>query len=147
MLRSALVMSWQLWTAFGIFLGFAANVIVTNWRLQLASAFIPALPLALGIFFCPESPRWLVKKGRYQQAYRSLKRLRFIELQAARDLYTIHYQYMEEIRLNKPSSFFGRISELFTIPRVRRATLAAHTVMLAQQMCGELGVNRGEGYD
>lgn len=40
------VMSWQLWTAFGIFLGFAANVIVIDtgsiaWRLQLGSAFIP----------------------------------------------------------------------------------------------------------
>lgn len=51
-------MGWQLWTAFGIFLGFAANVIVENtgkiaWRLQLGSAFIPALPLACGILFCP----------------------------------------------------------------------------------------------
>lgn len=40
------VMSWQLWTAFGIFLGFAANVIVIDtgaiaWRLQLGSAFLP----------------------------------------------------------------------------------------------------------
>lgn len=39
-------MSWQLWTAFGIFLGFAANVVVIDtgsiaWRLQLGSAFIP----------------------------------------------------------------------------------------------------------
>jgi hypothetical protein len=29
-IRGALVMGWQLWTAFGIFLGFAANVIVEN---------------------------------------------------------------------------------------------------------------------
>jgi len=135
-IRGALVMSWQLWTAFGIFLGFAANLIVTNWRLQLGSAMIPAVPLAFGIYFCPESARWLVKKGRYQKAFKSLKRLRFSELQAARDLYTIHYQYTEETKLAKPSTFFGRITELFTIPRVRRATLAAHTVMLAQQMCG-----------
>lgn len=51
-------MSWQLWTAFGIFLGFAANVIVQDtgaiaWRLQLGSAFIPAVPLAIGIWFTP----------------------------------------------------------------------------------------------
>lgn len=59
-IRGALVMGWQLWTAFGIFLGFAANVIVEDtgpiaWRLQLGSAFIPAVPLAIGIFFCPGS--------------------------------------------------------------------------------------------
>lgn len=44
-------MSWQAWTALGIFLGFAANLIVQQtgeiaWRLQLGSAFIPAVPLA-----------------------------------------------------------------------------------------------------
>ncbi len=59
-IRGALVMGWQLWTAFGIFLGFCANVVVADvgkiaWRLQLGSAFIPALPLALFIWFCPES--------------------------------------------------------------------------------------------
>lgn len=37
--RGALVMSWQMWTAFGIFLGTAVNVGVfyhpLNWRLML----------------------------------------------------------------------------------------------------------------
>lgn len=33
------------------------------WRLQLGSAFIPAVPLLLGIFFATESPRWYMKKG------------------------------------------------------------------------------------
>jgi MFS family permease len=33
-------------------------------------------------------------------------------------------------------SYFQTFRELFTIPRVRRATLAAYTTMLAQQLCG-----------
>jgi MFS family permease len=58
-IRGGLVMSWQLWTAFGIFLGYSANLAVYQvgaiaWRLQLGSAFIPAVPLVLGIWFCPE---------------------------------------------------------------------------------------------
>jgi hypothetical protein len=40
------------------------------WRLQLGSAFIPAVPLVLGIYFCPESPRWLMKKGKFHKAYK-----------------------------------------------------------------------------
>jgi MFS family permease len=61
-IRGGLVMSWQVWTAFGIFLGTSANLAVKDvgaiaWRLQLASAFIPAVPLVIGIYFCPESPR------------------------------------------------------------------------------------------
>ena len=34
------------------------------------------------------------------------------------------------------SRYLTRIKQLFTIPRVRRATLAAFVVMIAQQMCG-----------
>jgi MFS family permease len=154
-IRGALVMSWQLWTAFGIFLGFAANVIVQDvgknaWRLQLGSAFIPAVPLAVGIWFTPgehildgrglrltaptlESPRWLLKKGRHAQAYKSLLRLRFTSLQAARDLYYISAQLDEEAKILKADSFLRRLQELFVIPRVKRATWAAFTVMLGQQ--------------
>ncbi|PWN22582.1 hypothetical protein BCV69DRAFT_246728 [Microstroma glucosiphilum] len=140
-IRGALVMSWQLWTAFGIFLGFAANVIVAGagaitWRLQLASAFIPALPLAAMIYFCPESPRWLIKKNRYPQAFRSLCRLRHNKIQAARDLYYIHAMIVEEAKIIKGETFIKRAIELFTIPRVRRATVASGVVMLGQQMCG-----------
>lgn len=57
-IRGALVMSWQMWTAFGIFLGLCANLAVENagritWRLQLGSAIVPTIPLLLGIYFCP----------------------------------------------------------------------------------------------
>ncbi|GME57125.1 putative sugar transporter protein [Neofusicoccum parvum] len=140
-IRGGLVMSWQMWTAFGIFLGFCANLAVYNtgdiaWRLQLGSAFIPAVPLVVGIYFCPESPRWLMKKGRYAKAYRSLVRLRNTPLQAARDLYYVHAQLAIESEIIGKSNYVTRFFELFTIPRVRRATLASFVVMLAQQMCG-----------
>ncbi|KAF5389506.1 hypothetical protein D9757_004345 [Collybiopsis confluens] len=140
-IRGGLVMSWQLWTAFGIFLGVSANLALFRvgtiaWRLQLGSAFIPAIPLVIGIYFCPESPRWYMKKDRYHDAFKSLKRLRNTELQAARDLYYVHRQLQEEFAVLKGSSYFSRFFELFTIPRVRRATLASFVVMIAQQMCG-----------
>lgn len=106
------------------------------WRLQLGSAFIPAVPLVIGVYFCPESPRWYIKKGRYQDAFGSLCRLRNTPLQAARDLYYIHAQITEEARIIGKNNYVTRFVELFTIPRVRRATLASFVVMLAQQMCG-----------
>lgn len=66
-IRGALVMSWQLWTALGIFLGTCANLAMVNvgkyaWRYQLGSALIPAIPLLILIPFCPESPRWLISE-------------------------------------------------------------------------------------
>lgn len=140
-IRGGLVMSWQMWTAFGIFLGFCANLALFRagkiaWRLQLGSAFIPAVPLLIGIYFCPESPRWYMKKGRYKEAYVSLCRLRNTPLQAARDLYYIHAQLTIEAEIIGRNNYVTRFFQLFTIPRVRRATLASFVVMIAQQMCG-----------
>ncbi|KAL1407800.1 hypothetical protein Q8F55_007235 [Vanrija albida] len=140
-IRGALTMGWQLWVCFGIFLGFAANVVVKDvgriaWRLQLSSAFIPALPLALGIFFAPESPRWLMKKGRKADAYAAFNRLRLHPVIAARDLYYSYVLYEEERAQARGASYLSRLADCFRIPRIRRANLAASTVMLAQQMCG-----------
>jgi hypothetical protein len=128
-----------MWTAFGIFLGFCANLAVYQvgeiaWRLQIGSAFIPAVPLTIGIYFCPESPRWYIKKNRYREAYNSLLKLRWTPLQAARDLYYIHAQLQVESDIIGKSNYVSRFMELFTIPRVRRATLASFVVMIAQQM-------------
>ncbi|KAB5583687.1 hypothetical protein GE09DRAFT_947106, partial [Coniochaeta sp. 2T2.1] len=141
LIRGALVMSWQLWTAFGILLGTCANLAVGKtgaiaWRLQLGSAFIPALPLLFLIYLCPESPRWYMKKNRYVNAHKSLLKLRNHPIQAARDLYYIHCQLEIEKGIMGKSNYVTRFIQLFTIPRVRRATVASGVVMLAQQMCG-----------
>ncbi|TGO10866.1 hypothetical protein BTUL_0123g00080 [Botrytis tulipae] len=146
-IRGGLVMSWQVWTAAGIFLGTCANLVFVHsgalaWRLQFGSALVPAIPLVIGIYFCPESPRWLLKKGNVPKAYRSLLRLRNSPLQAARDLYSIQAQLdyedrlLEQSGLAKNGNMFTRFIELFTVPRLRRATQASGIVMIAQQMCG-----------
>ncbi|KAK3703563.1 hypothetical protein LTR37_014410 [Vermiconidia calcicola] len=147
MIRGGLVMSWQVWTAFGILLGTSANLAVKDvgdiaWRLQLGSAFIPAVPLCIGIFFVPESPRWLMSKGRHTKAYKSLLRFRGTKLLAARELFFVHAQMqaeealVEQAGLAVNATFFTRLVEIFTIPRIRRATQASGIVMIAQQMCG-----------
>lgn len=140
-IRGALVMSWQMWTAFGIFLGTAFNLAVynvadINWRLMLGAPFLPAVPLLLLIYTCPESPRWYMKKGRYPDAWKSMLQLRHDAIQVARDMYYISAQLDIENELIGKTNYVSRFTQLFTIPRVRRANLAAFTVMIAQQMCG-----------
>ncbi|KAK5718239.1 hypothetical protein LTR17_015757 [Elasticomyces elasticus] len=140
-IRGALVMFWQLWVVIGIFLGFAANVIFKDtgaiaWRLQLGSAFIPSFIPLCGIWFCPESPRWLMKHGKHDKAFRSMNRLRAHPIIAARDYYYSYVLYNEELKLSGNSNYFSRLRDCFTVPRIRRANYGASTVMLAQQMCG-----------
>lgn len=62
-IRGGLVTSFQLWVAFGTMFGFSSNLVFKDigplaWRFQLAAAFAPAVPLAILVWFCPESPRW-----------------------------------------------------------------------------------------
>ncbi|KAL8760558.1 MAG: hypothetical protein Q9184_003269 [Pyrenodesmia sp. 2 TL-2023] len=139
--RGALVMFWQLWVVAGIFLGFCANVIVKDtgdisWRLQLGSAFIPSFVLGLGIYFCPESPRWLMKHGKHAKGFRSMNRLRAHPIIAARDFYYSNVIYVEELKVARGAGYFARMRDIFTVPRIRRANYGASTVMIGQQMCG-----------
>ncbi|UKZ58066.1 hypothetical protein TrVGV298_011931 [Trichoderma virens] len=138
---------WSRHVLASIFLGTCANLAVGKvgdiaWRLQLGSAFIPAVPLVIGTYFCPESPRWYMKKGKHEKAWQSLLRLRNNPIQAARDLYYIQCLLdqeellVEQAGLKVTNNMFTRFIELFTIPRIRRATWASGIVMIAQQMCG-----------
>ncbi|CAK5263294.1 unnamed protein product [Mycena citricolor] len=143
-IRGSLVMMWQMWTAFGIMLGDLVDVAfyfvgdkphVTglNWRLMLGSAGIPALLVCIQVWWAPESPRWLIGRGRYREAYQELNRLRFTPVQAARDLYYIHVLLEEE---KKIISGRNRLWEMFSIARNRNAAIASFVVMFGQQFCG-----------
>lgn len=121
--------------------GYSANAIVARtgkiaWRLQIGSAFIPAIPLVLFIYMCPESPRWLMARSRYAEAFSAFRKHNHSDLQAARELYYAHCLMQVEDELKGSNSWLNRYKELFTIPRCRRATQAAFVTMLSQQLCG-----------
>jgi hypothetical protein len=62
-IRGALVMMWQMWTAFGIMLGNIMGVAFgglapdLGWRLMLGSTVVLPLIVCAQVYFCPESPR------------------------------------------------------------------------------------------
>ncbi|KAJ4545633.1 hypothetical protein HRR78_006355 [Exophiala dermatitidis] len=142
-IRGSISVSYQMWTAFGIFLGFCANAAVYNygdsaWRLQLAGPVVPTIPLLLLVYMCPESPAWYIKNNnRYDLAFRSLRKLRNSDLQAAKEIFSTYLQRRSQAKPGAAGkSLFRRLPELFTIPRIRRATVASYVVMLSQQLCG-----------
>lgn len=51
------------------------------------------------------------------------------------DIQTVRVSESEKHYANR-ARYFTRFKQLFTIARVRRATLASFVVMIAQQMCG-----------
>ncbi|MCY9272025.1 sugar porter family MFS transporter [Bacillus inaquosorum] len=57
----------------GILLAYIVNYLFTPfeaWRWMVGLAAVPAVLLLIGIAFMPESPRWLVKRGREEEAKR-----------------------------------------------------------------------------
>ncbi|RYP59585.1 hypothetical protein DL770_010170 [Monosporascus sp. CRB-9-2] len=144
-IRGALTMQWQMWTAFGIMLGFVVSVAFqnitiptwaayANWRWMLASTAIPPFFVMIQVYLCPESPRWYMEKGRYDKAFESLRSLRFSEIQAARDMY--YAAKLLEVEESQRSQRRGILYEFFRIRRNRRAAQSAFFVMFMQQFCG-----------
>jgi MFS family permease len=90
--RGFVVSFYQFATILGIMLsfwiGYGSNYIggtgetQTNlaWRLPSIIQGIPAVLLAIGIWWMPFSPRWLVKKGRYAEARKTLAWLRKLDV-------------------------------------------------------------------
>ncbi|ESW24826.1 hypothetical protein PHAVU_004G163600 [Phaseolus vulgaris] len=88
----------EVFISVGILLGYVSNYVFSslpndiNWRLMLGVAALPAVAVALGVLAMPESPRWLVVKGRFEEAKQVLIRtsenkgeaeLRLAEIQEA----------------------------------------------------------------
>ncbi|KFA68285.1 hypothetical protein S40285_06633 [Stachybotrys chlorohalonatus IBT 40285] len=141
-IRGALTMMWQMWTAFGICLGFVVSVAFQNtdflgeysqWRWMLGSTSIPPLLVMLQVYFCPESPRWYMEKGKYDRAFRSMCRLRHHSIQAARDMYYAH-KLLEVERSQREGR--NLLKEFFAVRRNRRAAQSAWFTMFMQQFCG-----------
>ncbi|KAL8741980.1 MAG: hypothetical protein Q9190_005473 [Brigantiaea leucoxantha] len=138
-IRGALVMMWQMWTAFGIMLGNIMGVAFLhvgndlNWRLMLGSTVVLPIIVCAQVYYCPESPRWLIKKNRVSKAYEAFLRLRPSEVQAARDLYYAYVNVEIERRISHGRNL---LVEFFTVGRNRRAAVASWIVMFMQQFCG-----------
>jgi MFS transporter, SP family, galactose:H+ symporter len=77
--RGWTVSLFQLAITFGILLAYLVDYAFANmqgWRWMFGLAVVPAAIFALGMFYLPESPRWLVRRGRRDNARAILSRVR-----------------------------------------------------------------------
>jgi MFS transporter, SP family, galactose:H+ symporter len=79
--RGALVTINQLMITIGILVSYITDYWIANdadpysWRLMFHLGFIPGLMLFTGMFFLPETPRWLISKGRFDEGAEVLKKV------------------------------------------------------------------------
>ena len=77
--RGSMVALYQLSITLGIITALAVGVAFTptaNWRIMIAAGAVPAIAQVVAMAIVPESPRYLVARGRIDAARRVLARLR-----------------------------------------------------------------------
>jgi len=100
-----------------------------NWRWMLGVEALPAIFYFFALFFVPESPRWLVMRGKSEQALAILKRVGG-RTQAEKDLAAVEESLSAEASMSK-----GSIRELF-LPAMRLVLTIGIVIAVLQQITG-----------
>jgi MFS transporter, SP family, galactose:H+ symporter len=94
-IRGAMISLYQLMITIGILVAFLSDTAFSysgNWRWMLGVIAIPGALFLLGVTLLPDSPRWLMMRGRTAQAADVLRRLRGDENVVQREMADIAEQ-------------------------------------------------------
>ncbi|EME26246.1 MFS transporter, SP family, sugar:H+ symporter [Galdieria sulphuraria] len=137
-IRGIFTTVYQVAYVFGYFIGFIVDVIFVNvshgWRFMLGAVILPATVDIVALSFSCESPRWLLSKGRLENARNSLLQLRKSQEVADRDLEVMSNVIEKERQEAKKQPSFFRI--VYDKPSVRRALTLGLALQIAQQFSG-----------
>lgn len=113
-----------------MFLGFLANLLVVvyvdnsfkGWRILTNTVLVPTIPLLILIYLMPESPRYLMKHGKYRKALEAFEQIQTTWLLCSRDFMYAHAQLDFESRLLEGhANEYGNLAERIDV-RVQRSS-------------------------
>ncbi len=130
--RGLLASTFQLAIVSGILLSLITNYLLlnsgeNNWRWMLFSGTIPAVAFFVMLFFIRKSPRWLVKKGRLEEAGKNIEELSSHEIDTE--------QTIKEIKESIKIENEGKKVKLFKRP-YKRIILIGIFVGIFSQLTG-----------
>ncbi|XP_019895925.1 solute carrier family 2 member 13b isoform X2 [Esox lucius] len=103
-----------------------------GWRYMLGLGAVPAALQFLGFLFLPESPRWLLQKGRTQEARRALSRIR-----GGRNIEEEYESIRSNIEDEQEASGGGTVLwRILSHPPTRRALTVGCGLQMFQQLSG-----------
>ncbi|ATY62455.1 high affinity glucose transporter RGT2 [Cordyceps militaris] len=140
-IRGTLVCAYQLSITIGLLSASIVNIITSripnssSYRIPLGLQLVPALIITVGLFVLPETPRFLVKKGRNEEAGISLSRLRRLDIThpaLIEELHEIIANHQYELTLGDDSW-----KEIFVgTPHLARRTFTGCGLQMLQQLTG-----------
>jgi hypothetical protein len=107
---------------------------------------LPALFLFVGMLLCNESPRYLAKQDKWEEAKATLAKVRHLPMThpyVEDEFQEICTQLEHERMLIGGAGFWDLQREMWTIPGNRKRALISITLMICQQMTGTNAINVG----
>ncbi|XP_037945811.1 organic cation transporter protein [Teleopsis dalmanni] len=110
-----------------------ASYLITSWRYLQLTLSVPALLLIFNCYLLNESPRWLITKKRYAQAYKIIfKQRSHYEIEKTDEIISTNTK--KEMMEKKPTSLWVKIQEgplkqfiaLFATWKVRKLILTSY---------------------
>jgi len=131
--RGALVSTFQLLITVGILASYLSDLSIADesnpecWRMMFFVGIIPAAILLTGMFFLPETPRWLMQKGRETESRAVLERIESADMfeQELKQIKT-------EVEKSKDTAGWRELLQ----PWMRTPLLIAIIIMFFQQFVG-----------
>ncbi|RLL92915.1 hypothetical protein CFD26_100071 [Aspergillus turcosus] len=108
-----------------------------SWRFPLAMQAVPAIILGIGVWFLPESPRWLIEKGHKDAGKAVLNRLHLNHTRTNTDLVESEFtQICESIASESRTVVSSWRQLLFSSPAWRHRVLLACGIQAFTQCSG-----------
>ncbi|KAL3626646.1 Sugar transporter [Castilleja foliolosa] len=138
-IRGALVSTNGLLITGGQFISYLVNLAFTHvpgtWRWMLGVAGIPAVVQFVLMLSLPESPRWLFRNGKEEEARSILEKIYPAE-EVEDEVQSLRESVEHEKQEVGETGFFGQLTGAWKNDAVRRALYAGITVQVAQQFVG-----------
>ncbi len=128
--RGSLISVYQLMITIGILLAFVSDALfayIGAWRWMLGIVAVPGAVFLVGSLFLPDSPRWLVLRGRDKEALDTLTELRASRSEAENEIRDIHEGLKQKQR---------GFSLFLENPNFRRSVMLGIGLQIVQQLTG-----------
>lgn len=150
-IRGLLTGLYQLFIVTGGMIAFWINYSVsvhftgkTQYVFPLAIQALPAVLLCVCMLLCNESPRWLARQDRWEEAKSVLSQIRNLpqsDPYIEEEFQEIADQLEHERRLIGDATFWNLQREMWTISGNRRRVIISIVLMICQQMTGTNAIN------
>ncbi|KAJ3336263.1 hypothetical protein HDU83_009515, partial [Entophlyctis luteolus] len=145
-IRGTMMSLWQLFYSVGALLSYVVGLVTTNepslgnwqWRWVILCQVAAPIIFLVSIGFCPESPRWMILKGRNDEARNILLKIRAeedVEMEVE-EMITV----IEQGRASNPGTF-AAYKMIFTQWNIAKRLLMVMLINFGQQATGQNSLN------